>query len=98
MRKEKPKDSRSWKWRCAVRFECWTIWPEASASISAIPLKRPNKRSPRFATTFSAPCSENTMCHLAKVSCALILALSLALSAGAAAKKDYFTDDELDLI
>jgi hypothetical protein len=38
------------------------------------------------------------MCHLAKVSCALVLALSLALSVGAAAKKDYFTEDELDLI
>jgi hypothetical protein len=38
------------------------------------------------------------MCHLAKVSCALILALSLVLSVTAAAKKEYFTEDELDLI
>jgi len=38
------------------------------------------------------------MCHLAKVSFALILAFSLVLSVSAAAKKEYFTEDELDLI
>ena len=40
------------------------------------------------------------MPHPAKVSCALILAASLAISAlvFAAPKKEYFTEDELDLI
>jgi len=38
------------------------------------------------------------MLHPTKVSCALILAATLAISLFAAPKKEYFTEDELDLI
>jgi hypothetical protein len=38
------------------------------------------------------------MHHLAKVSLALTIAVSLAAPAAASAKKDYFTEDELELI
>lgn len=38
------------------------------------------------------------MLHPTKVSCALILAATLAISLLAAPKKEYFTEDELDLI
>jgi Xaa-Pro aminopeptidase len=38
------------------------------------------------------------MHHLAKVSLTLAVAVLLATTASAAAKKDYFTEDELDLI
>src|SRR5262252_9668422 len=38
------------------------------------------------------------MLHPTKVSCALILAATLAISLFAAPKKEYFTEDELDMI
>src|SRR5436190_20643818 len=38
------------------------------------------------------------MRHLAKLNLSLILVLCLALSSYSAPKKDYFTEDELDLI
>src|SRR5215510_12128247 len=47
---------------------------------------------------YFGPYSENKMCRLAKVSLSFVLAACLALSVTAAAKKDYFTEDELDLI
>src|SRR5215510_5587648 len=47
---------------------------------------------------YFGPYSENKMCRLAKVSLSFVLAACLALSLFAAAKKEYFTEDELDLI
>jgi len=53
-------------------------------------------------TTCSGLSSENRMRHLTKLSIGLILSLSLAsffvAAAHAAPKKEYFTEDELDLI
>src|SRR5689334_25012018 len=51
-----------------------------------------------FATICSKPYSENKMRHLAKVSFSLAIAASVALSVLSAPKKEYFTEDELDLI
>src|SRR5262249_6598095 len=57
-----------------------------------------SKKLRTCARTCSKRYSENKMPHLAKASLVLILAASLAASVSAAPKKDYFTEDEIDLI
>src|SRR5215475_2803270 len=47
---------------------------------------------------YFGPYSENKMCRLVKVSLSVLLVTCLAIPLFAAAKKEYFTEDELDLI
>src|SRR5215467_12449795 len=97
MRTENRRGSRIWKSLFDGRFECWTILLTPSRSINGSPWKKPSKKRPICGKICSRRYSENKMHHLAKVSLVLTLA-SLTASLLSAPKKDYFTEDELDLI
>src|SRR5436190_2070852 len=93
-----PKDSKNSKSRSAGRFAYWTISLTESASISATQWKKPSKRPRISVKTSSGPSSENKMRHPAKVSLFVCVAVCLTASLFATPKKEYFTEDELDLI
>src|SRR6266446_1585362 len=88
------KVSKNSKSRCDGRSASWTISRTASRLISAIRSTKRNKKLPISAKMFSRHYSENKMHRVAKVSLAIFFICTLA----PAQKREYFTEDELDLI
>src|ERR1051325_9385048 len=92
------KASRIWKSRCDAKFEYSMTLDEIYLSINATQWKRQNKKRRTCGTICSKHYSESKMRHLARVSFGSILLISLVTSLFAAPKKEYFTEDEIDLI
>src|SRR5262245_15641266 len=91
------RDSRNSRLRYGGRSGCWKISLTASHSISATRSTKRNRRPPTSVKMSSEHYSEIKMRHLVKVSFTILLIASLA-GLGAAAKKEYLTEDELDMI
>src|SRR5712691_7813064 len=94
---------------CDARSGYWTISDAGLPSTSGSPWTKQGNRRQTFVMTYSKHCSENQMHRAARVSLLLVI-VSLLISVLAAAKaeaqarsrvaskKEYFTEDELDLI